>query len=74
VYLAKKKAAFDARELNGENEDLVVQSYNRTIDQVCSALEAVESLKWTLMDLQALSEPASKTYDNVEALLADLKG
>lgn len=73
VYLAKKQAARNDHSLQGENEDLVVGSYDRAINRTCNALQAVESLKWTLMDLQALSEPVSKSYDSAEELLADLK-
>lgn len=73
VYISKEQAARDDQELHGENEDLVVTSYDRAITRAAGALEAVESLKWTITDLQALSEQGrSKQYTDVEELISDL--
>lgn len=73
VFKGKKRAARIARELNGEHEDQVVLSYDRALDGLQRAVEALESLKWTLMDIQALSEPRSDTFDNASDLIAELE-
>lgn len=73
LYQRKKQAAYDDHRLRGGDEEMIVTSYERVLNRMPVALEAVESLKWTLMDLQALSESErSKVYTDVEELIADL--
>jgi len=72
AFNSKKKAAHADRALNGDNEDQVVLSYDRVLDRIQRVVEALESLKWTLMDVQALSEPSSETFDNADDLIAEL--
>lgn len=73
LYCDKQQAERDDHRLRGENEELVLSSYDRVLDRIPKALEAIESLKWTLMDLQSLNSPRSKRYSDVPQLLADLK-
>lgn len=73
LLILKREAAIKAAELDGEDKELIVSEYTSTIAAVADLHNAMNNLKWAIMENDADSDnSSSKPYADIEEMFADM--